>query len=549
MSEPQVLVRPSKMRRGNEILQILLSHDLVGILRQMQSGIPNRQGLGPEVRLRKLLEALGPTFIKLGQLLATRPDLVPQSYAEEFKNLYDGTTPSPFEEVAHLIHEETGKELHEIFDSFSEEALASASVGQVHEARLKDGTRVAVKLQHAGIQERVEVDFQILGGILSFIEKTFASSRIWQPTQHLDELRNMMDRELNYRIEMQNTQRVAHQFRHDDTVHIPHIYEEFSGKRMLVMEFVDGHKFSHPEQLDELGIDRKQVARVVTYAMAQQIFVNRFFHADPSPGNMKILASNQVAFLDFGAVGVVPERRAKAIFRLITGFSKGSVEESSQALIDLCDVVGEFDPRRFEAEVEKVLDFFERERLSVADPRMMEMTLNIAKTHHLLLPPDFLLINRALFQFDGFCRDLDPDYELVEVLEPLVGELVWKNITSTKNQKQLVEETVGELLKFARHAPHAMNSVLRRIERNELRTTIEVAGLEGLKRSHGRGVLKMSFSVMMAALIVGMAIVYAGADPDANAGPFMFGAGAVMIVWSLILVFWSEAMKGNRENE
>lgn len=551
MAQLQQAVPRSKAARFNEILNILLRHDFWGLLRAVMRGAPLGEAMdgqeSPAARLRRILEELGPTFIKIGQLLATRPDLVPQELAEEFKGLYDGTTPSPYEDVETVVEDELGQGILDVFASFDQDALASASVGQVHKAVLKDGTEVAVKVQHPGIEEAMLLDFEILRGLVTFIEKTFAASRVWQPTQHLDELRQMLGRELDYRYEVKNTQRVAQNFRHDPTVVIPRMHKSLCGRRVMVMEWIDGIKFSSTEHLDGLGIDRKNVARLVTHAMAKQIFMHRFFHADPSPGNLMILDSDTVVFLDFGAVGAVTERRAKAIFRLISGIGKNDVEATSEAIIDLCDQHGEYDPKRFTTDVEKVLDFFEREEVSVADPRIMEMILDLARTHKMLLPPDFMLITRSLFQFDGFCRDLDPDYELVSVLEPLVAELAWKNITSTKKQKELVEETVGEMLRFARTFPHTLNQVVRRIERNEIRSTVDIAGLEGIKRSQGRSTLKMSFTVMMAALVLGLAIVYSGPSPDAFAGRFLFGAGAVMVVWALVLVLWSESLKGNRD--
>ncbi len=540
-----VQVRPrSKASRFNEILSILVEHDFWGLLRQLASGDPLTD---EPARLRRILEELGPTFIKIGQLMATRPDLVPQEFAEELKQLYDGTKPSSIEEVREVIRAELGADVEDLFDEFSSDVLGSASIGQVHKARLKDGREVAVKVQHVGIEEAMLLDFDILRGLVTFIEKTFAASRVWQPTHHLEELQLMLERELDYTYEMRNTQKVAHNFRHDASVHIPEMFSKHCSKRVMVMEFIQGLKFANPADLDPQGIDRKNVAKIITQAMAKQIFLHRLFHADPSPGNMMILASDEVVFLDFGAVGMVTERRAKNILRLITGIAKSDLEGTTEAVIDLCDQHGEYDPKKFQTDVEKVLDFFEREEVSVADPRMMEMILDLAKRHKMLLPPDFMLITRALFQFDGFCRDLDPDYELVSVLEPVVAELVWKNLTSTKKQKEIVEETVGELLKFGRTFPHALNQLVRRLERNELRTTIDIAGLEGLKASQGRSALKMGFTVIMASLIIGLGIVYTGPDPESRASQFLFSAGVIVVIWTMILVLWSETMKGNRE--
>jgi ubiquinone biosynthesis protein len=537
-----------KLARFNEIVTILLRNDAWGLVRSMTSPPPEggEEDEAP-VQLRQTLEELGPSFIKIGQLLATRPDLVPDRYVTELKKLYDKTTPSPYEEVRAVIRRELGRDIEQVFASFQAEAIASASIGQVHRATLKDGTKVAVKVQHVGIEEAMELDFEILRGLVSFVEKTFAASRLWQPREHLEELRLMLERELDYTVEMRNTQRVQHNFRHHPEVHIPQVYPQLCTKRLLVMEFIEGVKFTRVDVPEMQGVDRTRIAAIVTHAMARQIFIHRLFHADPSPGNMMILPPDRVAFLDFGAVGAVTERRARAILRLISSFSKGDVEGACEAIIDLCEQRGEFDPKAFQTDVEKLLDFFEREGLSVADPRLMELILGVAKKHRMLLPPDFVLISRALFQFEGFCRELDPEFDLVEVLEPFVAELLWKKISSPSSQKELMEETVGELLRFARSLPHTLNTLVRKVERNELSTRVEVAGLEGLKASQGRGVLKMSFTVMMAALVIGLGIVFAAPVPDDRAGQFLFASGGLVILWTLVMIFWSEAFKGNRE--
>lgn len=548
MAQLEQMPSRGKLSRFNEIVTILLRNDAWGLVRSLTSPPPEggEEDNAP-VQLRQTLEELGPSFIKIGQLLATRPDLVPQRYADELKKLYDKTTPSPYDEVRAVIRHELGRDVEQVFASFEPDAIASASIGQVHRATLKDGTKVAVKVQHVGIEESMELDFEILRGLVSFVEKTFAASRIWQPREHLEELRIMLERELDYTVEMRNTQKVANNFRHHPEVHIPRMMPQLCTKRLMVMEYIDGVKFTRVDAPSLAGIDRKRIAAIVTHAMARQIFLHRLFHADPSPGNMMILPPDRVAFLDFGAVGIVTERRARSILRLITGISKGDVESTCEAIIDLCEQRGEHDAKLFQTDVEKLLDFFEREDVSVADPRLMELILGVAKKHHMLLPPDFVLISRALFQFEGFCRELDPDFDLVEVLEPFVAELLWKKISSPGSQKELVEETLGELLRFARTFPHTLNTLVRKVERNELSARIEVAGMEGLKASQGRGVLKMSFTVMMAALVIGLGLVYASDTPTDRAGQFLFSAAGLVVVWTLVMIFWSEAFKGNRE--
>ncbi len=543
-----VFVGTSRLTRFNEIVAILLRHNAWSLLRDMMDEEEDDEDGAPRaIKVRELLEALGPTFIKLGQLLATRPDLVPKSYVEEFSKLYDQTPPSPADEVQRVLREELGRDPSEVFATFETRPIASASIGQVHKATLLDGTPVAVKVQHVGIEQRMVLDFQILKGLVTFIEKTFSESRVWQPMDHLEELRLMLERELDYRYEMRTTKQVCANFSGDATVHIPAVYPGLCGKRLLVMEFIEGTKLSRLDGPEVALLDRRAVARNLTTAMAKQIFVDRLFHADPSPGNLMVQGTSTVVFLDFGAVGLVTERRAKTILALITSISKGDPEETGQAILDLCDQRAELDVKRFQSDVERIVDYFERESVSVADPVLMDLIVGIARSHKMLLPPDFALITRALFQFEGFCRALDPAFDLTEVLQPFVQQILWRNLSDPRAQKDLVQETIGEVLKFGRTLPHTLNTVLRKIERNEITTRVDLVGLEGIKQAQGRGVLKMAFTVMMAALLIGLGIVYASGASSGRVGQFLFASAAVAALWTLVMVLWSEAFKGRRE--
>ncbi|MFO1532586.1 MAG: ABC1 kinase family protein, partial [Thermoplasmatota archaeon] len=497
---PEQMAQASRLSRFNEIVTILIRHNAWGLLRTLLRGEEPADGQPVPARARRLLEDLGPTFIKLGQLLATRPDLVDPPFVEEFTKLYDQAPPSPPDEVRRVLAEGLGQPPEKVFAAFDTTPIASASIGQVHRATLADGTVVAVKVQHPGIEAQMGTDFRILRGLVRFVERTFAGSRVWQPTEHLEELQLMLERELDYRFEMQNTERVRANFRADPTVHIPKVYPEFCSKRVLVMEFVDGVKLTNLDAASMAGIDRRAVARNLTTAMARQIFLHRLFHADPSPGNLMVLGRDTVAFLDFGAVGAVGARRSRAILQLITAVSRKNADEAGQAILELCDQRAEVDLKRFQADVERLVDHFERERISVADPVLMELIVGIARTHRMLLPPDFALITRALFQFEGFCRVLDPTFDLVEVLQPFIQQVLWRNVAGATAQSEVVQETVAELLKFGRTLPHALNTVLRKVERNELSARIEVAGLEGVKSAQGRSALKTGFTVLLASL-------------------------------------------------
>lgn len=536
----------SKVQRTVEITSILYRNDFFPMMRDLARAerVPGGAGEraipeGVPYRVRRMLEQLGPTFIKIGQLLGTRPDLVPKAFIEEFKHLYDKTTPSPFHEIKALIEEELGRPLMDVYSEFSHTPVASASVGQVHFARLKSGERVAVKVQHPGIWQRVAVDFEIMEPLVRFIENLFAASRVWQPREHLLELRAMMLRELDYRNEARNVQRVSEMFRGDATVKIPTVYWQASSRRVLTLELIDGIKMSDFDNPQLLALDGKRVAEVITHAMAKQMFEQRFFHADPSPGNLMAIDSNQVAFLDWGAVGTVPRRRSERILALILGFVRDDIDSVAQALLELSRHDGDVDMGEFMRDLERIMDYHERERASVGDPVVLEMILEVANKHDMLLPPDFMLITRALFQFEGLCKKLDPGYELVEVLEPYVLQYLRSRVFKTdENAKQTVLATAFEVFETARTLPPRLNKVLRMVENNELRLRVDMGRAHERNEREERRNLRTMFTLLVGAMMLGTAWIMAN-TPGAFV-PYLATTILFLLIWAFVFLYWTD---------
>lgn len=537
-----------KLQRTVEISRILYRNDFFPMMRELARAprIPTDLAGGEELaispdvplRVRRMLEELGPTFIKIGQLLGTRPDLVPKAFIEEFKHLYDKTTPSPFSEVKVLIERELGRPLSEVYDEFAEVPVASASVGQVHFARLKGGEPVAVKVQHPGITERVRVDFEIMEPLVRFIENLFAASRVWQPREHLLEVQQMLARELDYRNEAKNLQRVFEIFREDPTVKIPRVHWGASSRRVLTLERIDGVKFSNFEAPELRALDGKRLAEIITHAMAKQIFEKRIFHADPSPGNLMAMSSDQVAFLDWGAVGTVSRRRSERILAMILGFMRHDIEAVAQALLDLAKHDGDVEMGSFMRDLERIMDYHERERASVGDPVVFEMILQLAARHNMLLPPDFMLITRALFQFEGLCKKLDPGYELVEVLEPYVAGYLRREAFRVEDKDHFFAAAF-ETFETIRNIPPRVNKVLRMVENNELRVRIDQGrGSEVADRDERRN-LRNTFTALVAAMMLGVAWIMASGNGPALV-PYLFTAVLFLLIWAFLFLYWTD---------
>ena len=539
----------SKLQRTVEISRILYRNDFFEMMRELARAerVPAERGIGTELaippeaprRVRRMLEELGPTFIKIGQLLGTRPDLVPKAFIDEFKHLYDKTTPSPFDEVRDLIEAELGRPLKEVFSQFDEEPVASASVGQVHFATLASGERVAVKVQHPGIQQRVAVDFEIMEPLVRFVENLFAASRVWQPREHLLEVHAMLARELDYRNEARNVQRVYEKFKDDPTVKIPKVYWEASSRRVLTLERIDGIKLSNFDDPALRALDGKRVAEIITHAMAKQIFEHRIFHADPSPGNLMAISSDEVAFLDWGAVGTVSRRRSERILSLILGFVRDDIDAVAQALLDLARRGDDVDVGAFMRDLERIMDYHERERASVGDPVVLEMILDVANQHDMLLPPDFMLITRALFQFEGLCKKLDPQYELVEVLEPYVRGYLRREVLGLQADPEKMVAGALEALGTVRSIPPRLNKVLRMVENNELRVHVDLGRMHERREREERRNLRNAFTALVAALILGVAWIMASGDASALV-PYLFTSILFLLIWGFLFLYWTD---------
>jgi len=533
----------TKLQRTVEITRILYRNHFFDVLRRINEA---EQGPGgariipkdAPGAVRRMLEELGPTFIKIGQLLATRPDIVPQPFIDEFQNLYDKTAASPYDEIKSLIESELGRPIGEVYEQFDEKPVASASVGQVHFATLKGGGRVAVKVQHPGIHERVRVDFQIMEPIIRFVENLVAASRVWQPREHLLEVEEMLKHELDYRNEAKNLERVAENFAGEQAIKIPAVYWQASSERVLTLELIDGIKLSDLDAPEVKALDGKKLARIITHGMARQIFEHRMFHADPSPGNLMAMDSNAVAFLDWGAVGTVSRRRSDRILTLILGFVREDLETVAQAIIGLSTHGGDVELMDFHRDVERILEYHWRHRASVADPVVLQMILDVARRHDLLLPPDFMLITRALFQFEGMCKKLDPDYELVDVLEPYVLRHIKREFFGGDMTTERMTALLFDVFDTVRTLPPRVNKVLSMAENGQLRMRVDPGRRSDRRLADERRNLRSSFTVLVGAVLVGIAVIMA--QGAGNLIPYLFTTILFVLVWGFFYLYWSE---------
>ncbi|MBW2367743.1 MAG: AarF/ABC1/UbiB kinase family protein, partial [Deltaproteobacteria bacterium] len=286
-------------------------------------------------RLRMAIEELGPTYVKLGQILSTRPDLIPAEFIAELSKLQDEVPPHPFEEIRSIIESELQNPIDDLFSQFDAQPIASASIGQVHKGRLLTGEAVAIKVQRPGIEKVVEVDLEIMLHLATLMERHVAEMALLRPINIVEEFARTIEKEMDYGIESANMRRFSLLFAEDSTTYVPKVYSDYSTRQVLTMEFVSGIKISHIEQLDAAGLDKKIITARGADLILRQVFVHGFFHADPHPGNLFVLPDHVICLLDFGMVGMVDRDTRERFVELMDAVVNRDASMTTRILLQL----------------------------------------------------------------------------------------------------------------------------------------------------------------------------------------------------------------------
>ncbi len=464
-------------------------------------------------RVRMAVEELGPTFIKLGQILSTRPDLVPLEYAEELSKLQDHVPPFSYDEVRTIIIKELGGSPEELFSRFDEAPLAAASIGQVHRARLLDGEEVVVKVQRPGIRKIVEVDLEILLHLASLMERHVEEMEVQRPTRIVEEFARSLEKEIDYTIEAYHTERFSRQFLGDHTIYVPKVYRELHSSRVLTVEYVDGMKVSHIDLLKESGCDLHMLAENGADLVMKQIFVHGFFHGDPHPGNIFILPNNVICFLDFGMMGRIGKDEREDFTDFVTSLATRKERKITESVLRLTNYDKEPDRERLERDLTDLLEeqVYGREgKLEMG--RLFQKLIETVSTHGLTIKPDLYMMMKALGTIEGIARMLDPGFNILKQAEPFVRRIQEERMSPKRIAGDMVE--VGtELIQLGREIPGEVRAILKQARDGKLKIEFAHSGLEPLLRTINRNTNRMVFAVVLAALIIGSSLVVLSGIP------------------------------------
>lgn len=492
-------------------------------------------------RLRMAFEELGPTYIKLGQILSTRPDLVPMEYIEELSKLQDKIPAFPFAQVREAVRAEFGMPPEDLFDSLEEEPFASASIGQVHRAVLKDGEAVAVKFQRPGIQKIIEVDLEIMLHLATLAEHHIEELSFHRPVKIVEEFARTLEKEIDYQNEATNMERIARHFLDDPHVYIPKVFRETTTTRVLTTEFIEGIKISDIESLEAAGLDRTILTARGADLVLKQIFVHGFFHADPHPGNIFVLPDNVICLLDFGMTGIVDRQTREDFVDLLDSIVHQNEVRAAQVLLKLTYWETEPERRQFEREL---ADFMGRHLYKplkdIELGKLLQQLLELATGLRLRIPPDIFLMMKAFSTVESVGHMLAPDFDMIAQATPFITEV---KLARYKPQRIAddVYDLATRLLHFFQQFPKDLLDLASLIRRQKLSLQIEHRGLETMLATHDRISNRISFSILIAALIIGSALIVISETPPlvygiSLIGILLFSAAAIMGIWLLVAI-------------
>ncbi len=550
------------LQRYREIIRVFIRHgfgelvDTLGLLpylslprRILRGEQPPRSPRGVPQRLRMALEDLGPTFIKLGQVLSTRPDLVPVEYVIELSKLQDTIAAVAWSTISEQIDAELGQPPEAIFTNIEPDPIAAASLAQVHAATLPDGSCVVVKVQRPNIQKAIETDLEILYDVARLAQERTSLGEIFDLPGIAEHFAATLRAELDFLREGRNAERFREQFADEDYLHIPQVYWEYTTRRLLVLERIQGIKIDDIESLDAAGFDRHQIAVNAARMIAQEVFRDGFFHADPHPGNLVIMPGAVIGVMDFGMVGYLNQRLRTDLLRLYFVAIEQDEDGIVDQLIRLGFVRGGGDRSRLQQDIGWLLRKYHGMPLGAVKAReAIEDFMPLAFRHKLKLPADLWLLGKTLTMVEGIGTRLDPSLDVFAVSRPFVRCFMWQWVFPGSWGPAFLKSASNWSV-FLQDIPRVGSQVLNQIERGELEVKVQHQGLrEALKRLD-QPANRLSLSILLAALIVGLALLVPTFDLGEQwrlaTGVVITGFVGVSLLglWLIFLIWRSGKMK------
>jgi ubiquinone biosynthesis protein len=539
-------------KRYREIATILARHGLGWLALELNLGglIPFHWGLlGHPKRkepytqaehIRMALEDLGATFIKLGQILSTRPDLVPVEYVTEFIKLQDSAPPFPYTQVAEVIRSELGSPPEKIYKTFNDDPLASASIGQVHEALLHDNTVVVVKVQRPGIEVLVEQDLDILADLARLAEQRTSLGAHYDISGWVEEFAFLLRNEMDYNREGQHADRIRNNFAGDGRLQVPSILWEYTTKRVLTMEKISGIKINDIDALDKAGLDRHRIAENCAHIMLTMAYEHGYFHADPHPGNFFVLSNEAIGLIDYGMVGRLDENLQRSLLRVDMALIRKDADRLVDELMELGVTRGTVQRNVLKRDIDHMVHrFYDLSLKEGMAAEAFDELVAIALRHRLQLPSDLIILFKVIAMGEGMGAQLDPDFKLMEFAEPYFKRFWSRSHSLGKQVRRLVEGT-QELTDLGLELPKHTRRLLGALERGEISFMFRLEGLQESLRQFQQAANRVSVSILAAALVIGLGLLMLIYHPPGwkTYGGWFFGLLFIVVIIFNLAILW-----------
>jgi len=510
-------INTEHLKRYKEILQLVWKYGRSDLVQQMKldedldndekGPAPNGNGeVNPE-QLADDLERMGPTFVKLGQVLSSRADLLPEPYLKALARLQDSVKPFPYEEVEKIVESELGVRISKAFSRFDPIPIAGASLGQVHTAALRDGFEVVVKVQRPGVAEVLTQDFEVLGQIAALLDKHTDIGRKHHFCQMLEELRVSIMNELNYEREVQNLLAMRQNLAEFDLVVIPEPIVDFSKKKVLTMERIDGRKITEISPIARLEMDNLAVAEQLFRAYLKQVLVDGLFHADPHAGNVFITDDGKVALLDMGMVGHLTPGMQQNLIKILIAVSEGKGEEAAEIVCQMSETTKEFDIYTFKKAIAAIVVARQGQALSdINVGKTLLQVTRIATDQGLSVPSDLTMLGKTLLQLDEVGKILDPDFDPDAAIRRNVTEIMTKRLAKDTSKGSFFAALL-DMKQFVAALPVRLNKIMDAVTNKDLEVKVRAVDapiiMEGLQKIANR----VTTGLILAALIVGASLM------------------------------------------
>jgi ubiquinone biosynthesis protein len=478
----------------------------------------------PQERFRCSLEELGPTFVKLGQVLSTRPDLLSPSWIAELERLHSEVAPVSFDELLPEIEKALGRSPFEVFADVEREPHAAASIAQVHRAKLPSGAHVVLKIRRPGISAKIAADLRLLDHLANLIEHEMPEARRYAPVQVVAQFGRSLERELDLAVEARHIDRFARNFANDPHILIPKVYWDFTSSQMNVQEYVDGIRGNDIAGIAAANLDRKVLAARGCDAVLKMILVDGFFHADPHPGNVLYLPGNRIALIDFGMVGRLSELRRGQIVALLAGI----VGQDDDAMLEvLLDWTGEqgVDEVKLTADVgELAFDFADTDLKDLRIGALLQRVAALLREHAILLPADLALMFKALISLEGLGRQYDPEFRLVDRVRPFLDRVLserYQPIVALRRG----QATLANVFGLITNVPRDLARLVKDARRGRMRVDLDLKRLDNFGDRLDNTLDRMTIGIMTASLVIGSSIVM-----TVGGGPALFGISVLTLL-------------------